>query len=150
VAYLSAQHDWASLETAIKTFLGVTGTDDDALLEALTTEALKAGDQYMDNPFYQDSDGDWIYPDDVDTTDGTDVAAGVDVMQGVYDYILIRFLDYGKTAPNFPAGTGGEVVSKSIDRVKVTYAQNSRANLGEVDGKQPYRSWDPYKLFGWL
>jgi hypothetical protein len=139
--------DFASLETELREFLGIP-TGEDLVLSLYTTAALKAGDQFMVNPFKVDGDGDWIKWDD-DTTPGTDVIPPDDVKLGVFEWVAIKRRS-GNSYVGSDAPDGSDITQKKTGDFSETYgnlgSSSGNAVMNGVQGFSPHTFWWPYKL----
>lgn len=141
MAYLVDTWTWADLQADIREYLGVP-TGSDLQLELFTTAALRAGDQFMNNPFKQDEDGNWIDPDDLEDIAGVDVVPPDDVKLGVLEYVKSRNQRYATVAPD-----GTVITSRKTGDLSESYGvPSSGSDTGASTDFLPNEYWRPYRM----
>lgn len=83
MAYLRETWSWATLEVDLKAYLGITGSSEDDLLERLTIAALRAGDQFLNNPWTVEDTPESMWG----TESGDDIIPPEDVKTGVFEWV---------------------------------------------------------------
>lgn len=96
---LAATYSWATDEAALKTYLGISGSTEDAQLQPWYEAAIEHGDHYLGNPFV-DSDGD-------------DVTHPVGIRLGLYHFVqATRVFFRGNAKPGMIESKTGQVSEK--------------------------------------
>jgi hypothetical protein len=120
MAYLKDTWDWATLEAEIKAYLEITGSSEDVNLQKLLLVALRAADQFCNNPWTVEDTPEYMWGTQIDAID---VLPPDDVKLGVFE--RIREDRARIAAPVNPHGT--VVTTKKTDALQESYGLTSRA-----------------------
>lgn len=121
---------FATYETDLKAYLGITGTSEDTWLSRWWNAACVDGDRYLGEPFTD--------------ADGNDLPIPEGVVQGVYEWVrMMRSFYVSAASPGVASVKTGDL------------SQNFTTNAanGIQPGKQAMAAaipfWSPYRERGW-
>lgn len=138
MAYLKDTWDWAALETELKDYLGITGSSEDANLQKLLLAALRAGDQFCNNPWTISDTPEYMWG----TESGDDVIPPDDVKLGVFEWM--RENRARIALPIAPSGT--TPTTRKTGDLSEGYALHSRPWEAGGPPKTWRDYWYPYRM----